>query len=195
MLGADLESRTSTAAYGGLAGAHFTPLMMAAKHGHGHVVDTLLSHGALIGPVAADGATDAIALACRSVHKTVVGVLLDHAVVAVPADCNLPAKKRGELGMHGMLREMHRLDASSEREERGVGGATVAVAAGEQQQHQQGMGAWDLPAFSRFLALRPHQSSSSGSPQLLFNSLDSDRSGILETAEWKALPHYLGGEL
>ena len=192
--GASLESRTSSAAYGGsVSRAYHTPLMMAASHGHAHVADVLLTQGALVGPHAADGVTDAMALACQGRHKTVVGVLLDHAVVAVPTDCSLPPKQPGELGMHATLRQMHRQDVS----------AQGLHAAAETRHHAGGIDTptsqhasvqtWDLPAFSRFLALRPHQSGFS--PQLLFNSLDSDRSGVLDPGEFKALPRYLIDEL
>lgn len=192
--GASLESRTSSAAYGGsVSRAYHTPLMMAASHGHAHVADVLLNQGALVGPHAADGVTDAMALACRGGHKTVVGVLLDHAVVAVPKDCSLPPKQRGELGMHAMLRQMRRQDVSAQglhataETRRRVGDISTTTS-----QHASTQ-TWDLPAFNRFLALRPHQAGFS--PQLLFNSLDSDRSGVLDPGELTALPRYLTDEL
>ena len=191
--GANLESRTSTAAYGGgpmrSAGAYHTPLMMAASHGHAHAADVLLTNGALVGSTAADGTTDAMLLACLGAHKTVVGVLLDHVVVAVPSDCSLPPKAKGDLGMHATLRQMHQQDASAEEHTATALDASAHVRGhGEHNVQRQG---WDLPAFGRFLALRPHQSASSGSPQLLFNSLDMDRSGVLDALEFKALPRYL----
>ena len=167
---------------------------MAANRGHAHVADVLLAQGALVGPRAADGVTDTMALACQGGHKTVVGVLLDHAIVAVPPDCALPPKQPGELGMHATLRQMHHQDVS----------ARGAHATADNRHHIDGIetlasqsqhvaeSTWDLPAFSRFLALRPHYSNS---PQLLFNSLDSDRSGALDSEEFKGLPRYLVDEL
>lgn len=194
--GANVESRTSSAAYGGaVRRAYHTPLMMAANHGHAHVADVLLNQGALVGPHAADGVTDAMALACQGGHKTVVGVLLDHAVVAVPQDCSLPPKQRGDLGMHATLRQMRHQDVSAqglhadaETRYHAGGGADYPISLSDAT-----VVTWDLPTFSRFLALRPHHSGSS--PQLLFHSLDSDRSGVLDPEEFKSLPRYLMDEL
>ena len=170
--------------------------MMAASHGHAHVADVLLAQGALVGPHAADGVTDAMALACQGGHKTVVGVLLDHAVVAVPQDCSLPPKQRGDLGMHATLRQMHRQDVSAP-ELHAAAKTRDRIGTGTDSQispsRDAAMVTWDLAAFSRFLALRPHHSGSS--PQLLFHSLDSDRSGFLDSEEFKSLPRYLMDEL
>ena len=172
--GAPVESRTSSVAYGGSEGGFFTPLMVAAARNHAHVVEVLLQHGALVGPTAADGATDAMALACRAAHKATVGVLLDHAVVPVPADCTLPPKRPGELGTLASLREMRRRDAS------------MPLADGEED-------TWDLAAFERFLSIQPHLQATPY-PERLFRTLDVDGSGVLDAAEFRSLSRYLARE-
>ena len=173
--GAPVESRTSSVAYGGSEGGFFTPLMVAAARNHAHVAEVLLSRGALVAPTAADGATDAMALACRAAHKATVGVLLDHAVVPVPADCTLPPKRPGELGTLASLSEMRRSDVS----------APLADRAEEDT--------WDLAAFERFLSIQPHLQATPY-PERLFRTLDVDGSGVLDAAEFRSLSHYLARE-
>ena len=104
-----------------------------------------------------------------------MGVLLDHAVVPVPADCALPPKRPGELGTLASLSEMRRSDVS----------APLADRAEEDT--------WDLAAFERFLSIQPHLQATPY-PERLFRTLDVDGSGVLDAAEFRSLSHYLARE-